>query len=51
MTRTQYGWFATITGAAMAAAWWWRQRETGAGSMAQAGHERGEVVFSNSPQP
>jgi hypothetical protein len=50
MTRAQYGWFATIAGAAMATAWWWRRRDTTIGGMSQAGHQRGEVIFSNSPQ-
>jgi hypothetical protein len=49
MTRTQYGWFASIAGAAMAAAWWWRRRDTVAAGMSEAGHQRSETIFSNSP--
>ena len=50
MTKTQYGWIATMAGAAMAAAWWWRRRDYVAEGMSQAGQERGETVFSNSPR-
>lgn len=49
MTKTQYGWIATMTGAAMAAAWWWRRRDFVARGMSNAGHDRGEVIFSNTP--
>lgn len=49
MTKHQYGWIATVAGAAMAAAWWWRRRDVVAEGMSQAGHERGEQIFSNSP--
>ena len=49
MTRTQYGWIASLTGAAMAAAWWWRRRDVVAAGMSDAGHHRGETIFSNSP--
>jgi hypothetical protein len=49
MTRTRYGILAGIAGA-LAAAWWWRHRtETVASGMSEAGHERGETIFSNSP--
>jgi hypothetical protein len=50
MTRTQYGWIATAAGAAMAMAWWWRRRDWVAEGMSEAGHGRGEMIFSNSPQ-
>jgi hypothetical protein len=49
MTRTQYGWIASVAGAAMAAAWWWRRRDAVSEGMSEAGHERGETIFSNSP--
>jgi hypothetical protein len=44
-----YGWIASLTGAAMAAAWWWRHRDAVASGMSQAGHPRGETIFSNAP--
>jgi len=49
MTRTQYGWIASVAGAAMAAAWWWRRRDVVADGMSEAGHDRGATIFSNSP--
>lgn len=49
MTKSQYGWIATAAGAAMAAAWWWRRRDVVAKGMSEAGHNRGEMIFSNSP--
>lgn len=49
MTRAQYGWIATMTGAAMAATWWWRRRDSVARGMSEAGHDRGELIFSNTP--
>ena len=49
MTRRQYGWIASVTGAAMAAAWWWRRRDALAAGMSEAGHSRGETIFTNSP--
>jgi hypothetical protein len=49
MTRKQYGWVATAAGAAMAAAWWWRRRDVVVRGMSEAGHERGEMIFSNAP--
>jgi hypothetical protein len=49
MTRTQYGWLAGIAGAAAAATWWWRRRDTVAAGMSGSG-DRGETIFSNSPQ-
>jgi hypothetical protein len=41
---------AGIAGAALAA-WWWRRRagDQITRGMSQAGHERGETIFSNSP--
>ena len=45
MTRTRYGMLAGIAGAAFAA-WWWRHRGS---AHPDAGFERGEVIFSNSP--
>ena len=49
MTKSQYGWIATAAGAAMAAAWWWRHRDVVARGMSEAGHDRGQTIFSNSP--
>lgn len=49
MTKSQYGWIATAAGAAMAAAWWWRRRDAVATGMSEAGHNRGETIFRNSP--
>ena len=49
MTKRQYGLIATMAGAAMAAAWWWRRRDFVAEGMSEAGHERGETIFSNAP--
>jgi hypothetical protein len=49
MTRTQYGWIASIAGAAMAATWWWRRRDVVVAGMSEAGHHRGQRIFSNSP--
>jgi hypothetical protein len=50
MTKTQYGWIATVAGAAMAAAWWWRRRDYVPEGMPEAGRDRGEVIFSTTPQ-
>ena len=49
MTKRQYGVIATVAGAAMAAAWWWRRRDWVADGMSEAGHSRGELIYSNSP--
>jgi hypothetical protein len=38
-----------MTGAAMAAAWFWRRRDFVAEGMSEAGRARGEVIFSNAP--
>ena len=49
MTRSRYGMLAGIAGA-FAAAWWWRRRlDTVARGMSEAGHQRGETIFSNTP--
>ena len=49
MTRNRYGVLAGIAGA-LEAAWWWRRRMDGVTrGMSQAGHERGETIFSNTP--
>lgn len=48
MTR-RYGLLAGIAGAALAA-WWWRSRH-GAGHGRGRGHERGEVIYRNTPVP
>ena len=49
MTRSRYGMLAGIAGAAFAA-WWWRRRgDQVTRGMSQAGHDRGETIFSNSP--
>jgi len=50
MTRQQYGVIATVAGAAMAAAWWWRSRgDWVAEGMSQSGHSRGKLIYSNAP--
>jgi len=49
MTKRQYGVIATVAGAAMAAAWWWRRHDWVAEGMSEAGHSRGELIYSNSP--
>ena len=49
MTKRQYGMIATMAGAAMAAAWWWRRRDSIAEGMSEAGHSRGELIYTNSP--
>ena len=49
MTKRQYGVIATVAGAAMAAAWWWRRHDWVAEGMSEAGHARGELIYSNSP--
>jgi hypothetical protein len=51
MTRSRYGLIAGIAGAAFAA-WWWRRRApaTTTGELTGA-HERGEVIFRNTPVP
>ena len=47
MTRSRYGMFAGIAGAALAA-WWWRRRgDWVARGMSHA--DRGETIFSNAP--
>ena len=48
MTRTHYGLMAGFAGAAFAA-WWWRRRDSMIRGMSQAGHERGETIYTNSP--
>jgi hypothetical protein len=48
MNRKHYGFIAGIA-SAMAAAWWWRRRDAVAQGMSDAGHDRGETIFSNSP--
>jgi len=50
MSRTQYGWIATVAGAAMAATWWWRRRDWVAEGMSQGGENRGTTIFTNSPE-
>lgn len=49
MTRSRYGLLAGIAGPAFAA-WWWRGR-TPAPVMRAHAHDRGETIFSNTPQP
>ena len=49
MTKGQYGWFATVAGAAMAAVWWWRRRDWVATGMSEANQHRGERIYSNTP--
>jgi hypothetical protein len=49
MTKTKYGWIATMAGAAIAAAWWWRRHDYVAEGMSEAGRQRGESIYSNSP--
>ena len=46
MTRSRYGMLAGIAGAALAA-WWWRRR----GANDWSRHERGEVIYRNTPVP
>ena len=51
MTRSRYGMLAGIAGAAFAA-WWWRRRggsDYVARGMSEAGHNRGETIFTNTP--
>jgi hypothetical protein len=48
MTKSRYGLLAGIAGAAFAA-WWWRRRDIVARGMSDAGHERGETIYSNAP--
>jgi hypothetical protein len=49
MTRSRYGMLAGIAGAAIMA-WWWRHRtDAVVRGMSEAGHHRGETIFSNSP--
>jgi hypothetical protein len=43
MTRSRYGLLAGIAGAALAA-WYWRSRQGH-----EAGHDKGEVIFRNTP--
>ena len=47
MTKTRYGLLAGIAGAAFAT-WWFRFRSTAAVAPA---HQRGETIYSNTPQP
>jgi hypothetical protein len=49
MTRSRYGMLAGIAGAALAA-WWWRGRSA-AREAVGAMHDRGEVIFRNTPEP
>ena len=50
MTRSRFGILAGIAGAALAT-WWFRHRQMG--SMRSVGsttaHEKGEVIFTNTP--
>jgi hypothetical protein len=48
MTKRHYGLIAGIAGA-VAATWWWRRRDVVTAGMSEAGHERGETIFTNSP--
>jgi hypothetical protein len=50
MTRSRFGLLAGIAGAAFAT-WWWRRRDAMISGMSHAGHERGEVIFRNTPEP
>jgi hypothetical protein len=47
MTKSRFGLIAGFAGAAFAA-WWWQQR-IGSRTPVTHAHERGEVIFSNSP--
>ncbi len=45
MTRSRMGMLFGVAGAALAT-WWWTRRDT---SVRQMSHDRGEVIFRNSP--
>ena len=51
MTRSHYGILAGIAGAAFAAAWWWHRHDAMTSAMPHSGHDRGEVIFRNTPEP
>jgi hypothetical protein len=49
MMRSKFGFLAGIAGAALAT-WWFRNRQIS--SMGSTiGHEKGEVIFRNTPLP
>jgi len=50
MTRSRYGLLAGIAGAAFAT-WWWRGHKGARRLSTNGTHERGEVIFSNTPEP
>ena len=47
MTRSRFGLLAGIAGAALAT-WWYRSRQMSSMPSA-ADHDKGEVIFSNTP--
>jgi hypothetical protein len=47
MTRSRFGILAGIAGAALAT-WWFRHRQMGSMGSTTA-HEKGEVIFTNTP--
>ena len=48
MTKSRYGFIAGIAGAAFAA-WWYRRSHRSQAH--HHPHERGEVIFRNTPEP
>ena len=48
MTKSRFGLIAGFAGAAFAA-WWWQHQRSGMSAPVSHAHERGEVIFSNSP--
>jgi hypothetical protein len=48
MTKSRFGLIAGFAGAAVAA-WWWQHQRSAWSASASDAHERGEVIFSNSP--